>query len=341
VTPDGSDGTYYSSTYGSTDAFEYGNGNQFGSFGTDRVFKIDTSADPVGVSASFKVSGTFNTVFYIREGASCGSASSVAYNDDGCGLANGGSCITMKLKPNTVYWLIVDGWGTNKGDFVLDVDYTTLCADCSCDASYGENTTNDPVDCRDQSDYCGNYRDITVGAKPFNRAYSDNLSNDLDDFNHWGSYGTYYNCSDHNCLNGGTDESCYAPPPRHGSSDKIYRLKLATASNVIIRVQRTSGWSSGYNPRFYVWQGDVCPGSSDKRICLGNGNSWLQWGDGGCGTTCGSTAGHPPAGYGYPAQGVRTFAAGTYWIIVDVWQGYGSTGGTIGTGAYKLSVTVW
>lgn len=320
ASPDSSDGTYYSSTFGSTDAFEYASGSAYGSYATDRVFQIDTSSDTVGVSVTIKVFGTFNSVLYIKQGNSCASATNVAYNDDGCGLSNGGSCITMKLLPGQKYWVVVDGWGTNKGDFTMTVDYTTLCADCSCDTTYGEDATNNPVDCRDQADYCGNYRDITIPSKPYTRVFDDNLGNDRDDFSHWGSYTEYYNCVA--CASG----DC--TPPYHDNSDKVYRLALATTSNVYVRVERTGTWTSGNQPRLYIWKGDTCPGT-EKRICLGNGNSYYQWGDWG-------------SGGGYPVSGVQSMAAGTYWVMVDTFYGYGAAAeGPISAGAYRLTVTVW
>ena len=333
---------YKGSTYGNSNQFEYaGTSSAYGSYAPDRVYHFDTKNDNVGVQLKAEVWGTFTTVMYLKTTQCGGNGQNLAhatnnFTKDGI---SGGSTFTLKLKPGMDYYLYIDGYGTQKGDYNLNMTFTSLCENCSCDSSYGENTSNSD-ECLEDADMCSRYTDIVLSSKPSMKYYNHNLGGDRNDFNHWGSYDTYYNCSDHNCLSGQI-ASCSNPPARHGSSDKVYRLVLATASNVIIRVQRTTGWSSGYNPRFYVWQGDTCPGTSKKKVCLSNGNSWLQWGDGGCGSTCGSTPGHPPSGYGYPSQGVKSFAAGTYWIIVDVWQGYGSTGGTIGSGKYKLSVTVW
>ena len=333
---------YKGSTYGGSNQFEYaGTSSAYGSYAQDRVYHFDTKADSVGVKLKIDVWGTFTTVLYVKRGSCGGSGTNVAhatnnYSQDGI---SGGSTITLKLLPGQDYYIYVDGYGSQRGDYNMHLTFTSLCGDCTCDTTYGENTGNSD-ECWEDADFCSRYTDIVLNSKPSMRYYHHNLGGDRNDFNHWGSYNTYYYCNDHNCMSGQI-ASCNNPPPRHGSSDKVYRLKLATTSKVIIRVQRTGGWSSGYNPRFYIWKGDVCPGSGTKMICLGNGNSWLQWGDGGCGTSCGSTPGHPPSGYGYPSQGVKTLAAGTYWIIVDTWQGYGTAGGNIGSGPFKLSVTIW
>ena len=339
---------YKGSTYGGSNQFEYaGTSAAYGSYAPDRVYHFDTKNDSVGVQLTAEVWGTFTTVMYLKT-TTCGgngvnhNYASNNFSKDGL---SGGSTFTAKLKPGYDYYLYIDGYGSQKGDYNLKLTFASLCDNCTCDSSYGETTSNSD-ECLEDADMCNRYTDIVLSSKPQMRYYNHDLGGDRNDFNHWGSYTTYdgvssyYSCNDHNCM-ASQIAACDSPPPRHGSSDKIYRLVLTTDSKVIIRVQRTAGWTSGYNPRFYIWKGDVCPGSSHKLICLSNGNSWLQWGDGGCGSTCGSTPGHPPSGYGYPAQGVRTLTKGTYWIIVDVMQGYGSQDSGISSGNYRLSVTAW
>ena len=310
------DGTYYGSTYGNNNQFDYGCcSNQNGSYAPDRVYHFDTKNDSVGVQLQLRAWGTFDTVLYIRRGACGGSGVNYQYNDDGCGLGNGGSCFTVNLLPNQDYWIYVDGWGTNKGDYTLTMDFTSLCGNCVCDSTYGENQTNNPDECYQSGDFCGNYINIPVSGKPqrfiFPQAGQDgNLAGDHDDFSHYGSYTTY---------NYGSDCSWC-----HDGPDKIYRLNLPWSANVIFRIEKYgAGWSPNNYPRLYIWQGGTCPGIGTKRIHFGSTSNYYVYGDGGDNTA-------------WPASGVKSLSAGTYWLITDVYyeQGLSSAG-------YRLTVTVW
>ncbi len=335
LTPTNATSYYKGSTYGGSNQFEYaGSSAAYGSYAPDRVYHFDTKNDTVGVQLKVEVWGTFTTVAYLKRSACGGGGQNLAYASNN--MSGGGSTFTLSLLPGYDYYLYVDGYATQKGDYTLKMTFTSLCENCSCDSTYGESTANSD-ECYEDGDFCSRYNDIVINSKPYRKSFDHNIGGDRNDFNHWGSYSTYYNCGDHNCYAGQLTESCENPPPRHGSSDKIYRLVLSQPSNVIIRLERTGSWTYGYNPRLYVWKGDVCPGTSSKEICLGNGNSYLQWGDGGYP----GSQGYPPVGYGYPTTGVKSFSAGTYWIVVDSWQGYGSADGGIGSGAYRLGVTVW
>jgi subtilisin-like proprotein convertase family protein len=333
LAPENASSYYKGSTYGSSNQFEYaGSGNAYGSYAPDRVFHFDTKNDTVGMSLKVEVWGTFDTVIWMKKSACGGGGVNVSgsYNEDGCGLANGGSCFDLKLDPGQDYWLYVDGFGTAKGDFNLKMTFTTLCHDCTCDSSYGETVSNSD-DCYQAGDFCYNYTDIlrvnsdtgddantdANDDTSWSRYYDDNLTGDHDDFNHYPETGYTYNYCDV-CT-----DAYNACTPRHTYNDKVYRLVLPSTMNIKLRIDKTGTWSPGDYPRLYVWKGTSCPGAS-KEVCLSKSSSYLQWGDGGTSPTA------------WPVSGVRTWTAGTYWIIVDT-----TFISDMSTAPYRLKVDVW
>jgi len=301
--PNNADGTWYGSTFGATTQFQWAaSGNVNGPYATDRVYHFDTKNDSVGVEVQIRVWGTFDSVVYLRRGSCGNGGTAIELNDDGCGLGNGGSCITRKLEPGYDWYLYVDGWGTQKGDYTLTMDFTSLCGNCACDSGYGENQTNNPDECYQAGDFCGNYINIPVTGKPQTFYFEDNLGGDHDDFSHYGTYNVHDSCSDCSWC--------------HDHFDKIYRLHLPWSANVILRLEKYGGgWNPNNYPRLFVWQGGTCPGIGDKRICMGGTSDAYQWGS---------------------ETGVQTFGAGTYWLIADVYYEQGLT-----SAPYRLRVTVW
>ncbi len=313
---DQADGTYYSSTYGSSNQFDYSCcSNANGSYATDRVFHFDTKNDSVGVEVTVKVWGNFDTVLYMRSGTCGQTGSNFQYNDN-CSspLPNGGSCFTAKLTPGQDWWIYVDGMGTARGDFTLQVDFKSLCMNCTCDTSYGENQSNNPVECYHTGDYCGNYINVNVTSRPQKFTFDDNLEGDHNDFSHqWGTGSYNYNsCSDCSWC--------------HGQADKIYRLHLPWDSNyVIFRMYRTGGWSPDNYPRLFMWKSanygttecDFGTSQPSRVFCLGPGavnEVQVGWVD---------------SGY--------VLNAGTYWLMPDMWYG-GET--TYGQSPYRLEITI-
>ncbi len=313
---DQADGTYLGSTYGSTNAFQYSCcANSYGSYATDRVFHFDTKNDTVGVEVTIKVWGNFDTVLYLRQGGCGDGATAIAY-DDNCSspLPNGGSCINLKLVAGQDYYIYVDGVGTARGDFTLQVDFKSLCMNCSCDTGYGEDGNNNPVECWHAGDYCGNYINVPITSRPQKFSFDDNLDGDHDDFSHnWGAGGYGYNtCSDCSWC--------------HGQADKIYRLHLPWDDNyVMFRMVRTGGWSPDNYPRLFMWKSanfgttecDFGTAVPSQVFCLG------------------------PGAVNEVSVGSETSAyvinSGTYWIMTDMWYG-GET--TYGQSPYRLEITV-
>ena len=339
--PNAGDGTYRSSTFGSTNQFVRDTDSYtWGAYASDRVFHFDThSTGGVGVKLDIEVWGTFDTVLYIRTG-SCGNGGTLFNsNDNGCDLANGGSCLhSLKLPANQDYYIYVDGNGNSTGDFNLKLDFTSMCGDCICDSGYGENTTNNGPECRHAGDFCGNYINMNSnwnGSKPYtwqtHSSVDHNLDGDQDDFSWFGmvaaqyAYSGYNNCSLTPVVEQG--------PDRQDDNDKVYRLQLANTSNVMFRVTRVGGWSPNNYPRLFIWMGDTCPGTQHINCHDGYGSNTIIWGGGGTGDASGPDSNVT----------VQTLGAGTYWVIVDVSLGIkvGPDTWTQNASTYDFRVTVW
>jgi len=305
------DATYYGSTFGANNDFDYACcSNANGSNAPDRVYHFTTKADYVGVDFTVKVWGNFDSIVYMRQGA-CGAAgANVAYNDDCPGLGDG-SCISLRLLPGQDWYLYVDGMGTDKGDYTIQFDFTSLCGNCTCDSAYGENTSNNPVECWETGDYCGNYINVPIG-RPDTKYFYHDLAGDHDDFSHYsnnaGSNMSYAwgSCSD--C------DWC------HDEYDKIYRLEIppswSGSTYVSLRMDRNGGWSPGNYPRVFVWKADSCQFNSvpvQGMLCM--------WGDG--------------PQYGSPTS-PKVWPPGIYWIMTDVYYEQ-----SIGAAPYRLWINVW
>lgn len=61
---------------------------------------------------------SFDTGLYIRTGGACPGDTEIACNDDACGVQ---SEITTTLTSGVTYWIIVDGYNTASGEYVLNV----------------------------------------------------------------------------------------------------------------------------------------------------------------------------------------------------------------------------
>ena len=162
--------TYLSATEGAADDFDHAG---LGANSPDRVYTFST----VGIALEFTaaVVGTkdggapVDTWMYLREG-DCEAGTVVASNDDCGGDPTAGSCLSLQLKANKTYFLVIDGKGsaTDKGDIALTTtfDYFCgngtcdpgeicgVCADCSpccgdssCDVLAGENSCTCTPDC--------------------------------------------------------------------------------------------------------------------------------------------------------------------------------------------------
>ena len=89
----------------------------------ERVFDFTPSASG---TATFETCGAgthFDTVLYVTTG-SCENATTVGCSLDACTIADGtnhGSRITMTVTAGQTYHVVVDGYGTKSGDFVLTV----------------------------------------------------------------------------------------------------------------------------------------------------------------------------------------------------------------------------
>jgi len=186
---------------------------------------------------------------------------------------------------------------------------------CVCDSGYGENQTNNPVECWHPGDYCGNYINVPITGRPQKFTFDDNLEGDHNDFSHnWGTGGWSPNTCDNDCS------WC------HDQLDKIYRLHLPWDGNyVMFRMVRTGGWSPDNYPRLFVWRSanygttecDFGTAQPARVFCLGPG------------AVNEVSVGSFTSGY--------VLNAGTYWVITDMYYG-GET--NYGQSPYRLEITV-
>jgi hypothetical protein len=351
VNPTAGNGTYKTATFGSNNNFERQSGSYtWGSYAPDRVFHFDThGTGGVGVKMTIKAWGNFDTVMYMRT-ALCGASGPLFdSNDNGCGLASGGSCIEDKLlTPNTDYYVYIDGNGYSKGWFNLQLTFTTLCMDCTCNGgAYGETMSTSEVDCRHAGDFCGNYMNIpysgsgtytyyhsNVGAEQPDR----NLDDDYDDFKWFGvktnqySY-TYSTCGFNDADPYGQGNSGY---DRQDRNDKIYKFVLKGNQYVMFRVERVGSWSPNNYPRLVIWKGNTCPGTSHVWCFDGYGTNKITWGGGGSGSVSPSDESPSYADHG---TAVKSLTAGTYWAIVDV--SIGNSSYTQNASTYNFRATFW
>jgi hypothetical protein len=98
----------------------------------EKVFQWTPSISGRATIQTCGTSTNFDTVLYMRSG-SCQSGSQVACNDDasGCAIAGGsnyGSRITPNVTAGQTYYIVVDGYGTARGNFRLSVSPPTPSA---------------------------------------------------------------------------------------------------------------------------------------------------------------------------------------------------------------------
>ena len=112
--------SFYGSVFGAADSFQYECcQDQYGSDGKDRVFKLSVGDEPMQVE--IKTWGDFDTILYVRKGPCGDSGETVGFNDNGCGLADNGSCLNLVLPANSDYFIYVDSHDADYGDFELTV----------------------------------------------------------------------------------------------------------------------------------------------------------------------------------------------------------------------------
>jgi len=307
--PNNGDATYYGSTFGGNNDYDYGCcSNENGSFANDRVYHFDTKADYIGVEFTVKVWGNFDPVIYLKRDVCGGSGVKIAYNDDYPGLGDG-SGISMKLQPGYDWYLYVDGMGTSRGEYTIQFDFTSLCGNCVCDSGYGETQATNPVECWQSGDYCGNFINIPVSARPQRFEFYDDLAGDHDDVSHYsnnaGQFMSYAwaSCSDCSWC--------------HDDFDKVYRLEIPWDSTYVdIYYGRNGGWSPYNYPRLIVWRASSCNFNSvgvEGMICAwGDSVQWGSW------------------------TGPQYFPPGIYWIIPDMYYEQ-----SVSSAPYYLRITLW
>ncbi len=84
---------------------------------TEAVFQFDSGSGGKATVSIPKTGTTFDTVLYVRKGA-CEGANEVACKD---ASGTGGETLTFDASANTLYWIFVDGYQSNKGTFALEV----------------------------------------------------------------------------------------------------------------------------------------------------------------------------------------------------------------------------
>jgi len=299
-----SDATFYGSTYGGNNEFNWNGGNNGGFWAKDRVYHFHTKNDTVGMQLQIKVWGNFDSILYMRRGSCGGGGTDMWYNDDGCNLGKG-SCLTQKLIPGQDWWVYVDGFSTQSGDYTIQFDFTSLCGNCVCDSAYGENQTNNPVECYESGDYCGNHIKTNFTTHPQTKYFYDNLAGDHDDFSPYGSWawGNCWFCT-------------YCKP--HGHYDKIYRFNLPWTTYVSVYYNKNGGWSPNNYPRMMIYKGaDFCKnGTGQKMLCRYSTNNEQSW--------------------GWNWSSPTTWSAGTYWIVTDMYYEQ-----AVYTAPYRLIIKTW
>ena len=97
----------------------------------EQVYQFN-SAEGGNVTVSIPSTGTdFDTVLYVREGACFGPGYSQIDCKDGGG--DGGEEISFQAPPNTDYWVFVDGYSGQDGNYRLEVTVVPTCGDGTLD----------------------------------------------------------------------------------------------------------------------------------------------------------------------------------------------------------------
>jgi len=353
-------GTFYSSTYGANNQFYYSTTTAGGYYSPDRVFTFNTkSTGGVGVKLKIEVTANFDAAIYLKRVDCGGSGVNVSYNNN-CASDPKVSCLSEKMAYNQTYYLYVDGTGsTQKGDFALKMTWASLCEadddidddECTCDSGYGETVKNNPLECLDRGDYCGNFyympftkmtvsnpvAPATCASWPYHKNNAakkatcatgktykhaggtyPNLAGDKKDFTFEG--GTYP--ISNNCSRISDGDNSQGSPGQYGhidSEDKIYKLVLPQEAHIYIQMKKQGGWSPSNSPRYYVWGASAngeCPGDKSK------------------GKVCRQTTGSSIAYGSFPIT--ATGPAGTYWLIAS-----NTRQTTMSTAKYELRVTIW
>jgi hypothetical protein len=307
--PNNGDGTYYGSTFGGNNDYQYsGVSSADGSYANDRVYHFDTKSDYIGVEFTVKVWGNFDPIIYLKRDA-CGEAGTlIAYNDDYPGLGDGAG-ISMKLQPGYDWYIYVDGMGSSRGEYTIQIDFTSLCGNCVCDSGYGEDQNNNPVECWQSGDFCGNFINIPVSARPQRFEFYDDLAGDHDDVSHYsnnaGQFMSYAwaSCSDCSWC--------------HDEFEKVYRLEIPWEGTYVdLYYGRNGGWSPFNYPRLFIWKASSCNFNSvpvEGMLCQwGDSIQWGSW------------------------TGPKYFPPGIYWIMPDVYYEQ-----SISSAPYYLRITLW
>ena len=126
----------------------------------ERVFEWIPDVSGTATLSTCSMFGNFSTdydtLIYVREGT-CEGGSELACDDDACPTRAGSSRVVMNVRAGTPYYVFVDGFGSARGAFTLEVevDQSLLCGNGvldpfeECDdgnEAYGDGC--DPYDCR-------------------------------------------------------------------------------------------------------------------------------------------------------------------------------------------------
>ncbi len=96
-----------------------------GLFGPDRIYQLtaaESSVHTISLCGS-----AYDTGLSLRTDGACPGATELVCNDDFCGV---GSQIVSVLTAGTTYWIIVNGWNGNSGDYTLNVSSQAAINDC-------------------------------------------------------------------------------------------------------------------------------------------------------------------------------------------------------------------
>ena len=273
--------TYYSSTWGASDQFQYT--ATYGGSAPDRVFHFDTKKDTTtGVLMSVNVVATFDSVIYLRRGPTCGDGGVFqTYNDD-CGGGVSSCILDQKLLPNYDWYLYVDGVGSSKGDFTIVFKFEELCTNptCSCDGSYGETAANNPVECGQEGEYCGNYNELVPSAA------CNAIAGGCKSVNRTWQY-----------LQNANNEQNYVSWANGSANDKVYKFVAPYTSRGYIQLVPYSTWQPNLLPMMYIYRGATCGGGSGTREYYGWSYSTFGWGS--------------------ITSPIQFYGGQTYWIWVD------------------------
>jgi hypothetical protein len=130
------------------------------SLSPEKVFSWTPTASGPATIDTCDVAGTnFNTVLYVRSGV-CHGGSELVCKDDtyvGCDTANGGvgSRVTLNVTQGTTYFLVVDGYAGQSGNFKLHVagpTPPTACSNGSDDDGDGQIDFPQDTGCKSSAD---------------------------------------------------------------------------------------------------------------------------------------------------------------------------------------------